>query len=151
MDNQKSIKDLVDFIAQKEYGSQISHKEIEKIICVPYRMQKYNSIVASAKKHLLSEGKMITSVRGYGYQIVPPDDYSHKAVRKIISGGRRISAGKRVLQCAPIKHMTEDGKRTHQLISDRVRILEAAVAGATTEVRMLDHKRNPLLPENIQK
>jgi len=150
MNTQKAIQNLVDKIFTMNYGDTITHAEIAQITGLPRYSSKYRSIVSRAKSQLQSEGKMIANVWKVGYRVVNPDEYSQQAISRIVSGGRRITAGKQVLQDAPVAKMTVEGRRTHQLVYDRTMILEAAVVGATTEVRMLGHKRNPLLPENIQ-
>jgi len=151
LDTKKTVQNLVEKISSMDYGETVTHMDIECITGISRHSSKYGSILSRAKRQLQEEGKMIVSVWNVGYRVLEPDEYSKQAISSIISGGRRITAGKQVLQNAPTAKMTEDGRRTHQLISDRVMILEAAVAGASTEVRMLSNKHNPMLPKNIQR
>lgn len=153
MEKEKQQKDqiLIQQICNMHYGDIILHSEIETIICEKYGTSKYGSIIAKVKRHVQSRGKMIKSVHGKGYCLVNPDDYSRCAVSKIVSGGRRITAGHRILQDAPLEDMSQNGRIIHRNVSDRVTILHAAITGATVEVKKLSNKNNPLLPENIQK
>lgn len=150
MDTKKIVQSLVDKISAMDYGDTITHMDIERVTGISRHSPKYGSVMSRAKRQLQEEGKMIVNVWNVGYRVLEPDEYSQQAISRIVTGGKWITKGKKVLHHAPVAKMSEGGRRTHQLVSDRTMILEAAVAGAATEVRMLGKKRNPYLPENIQ-
>lgn len=148
LNRQEKVKALVDAFSNEEYGATIEHWIIADIIEEVVGTQQYRDIVDKAKKELLDSGKMITSVYKVGYRVVNPDEYTDQSARCVVSGARRIDKGVRILNNAPVKDMTQYGVQKYNTISDRVRILQAAVCGAKVEVKMLNSKRdNPLKAE----
>lgn len=150
MPHEQKDRILTARIVTMDYGDSISHQEIEQLIGARKNSSKYNFIINKSKKKLLESGKMIESVRGYGYRVVEPDYYSRKAVSQVSSAGRRIASGAKILQFAPTAHMTEDGRTVHRRLSDRMALLNAAMHGATAEVKVLCSTRHPFLPQNTQ-
>lgn len=148
---QEKISKLIDAISSMDYGNSITHSEIGRIIDEKYGTRGYNDIVSDVRKKLPNLGKMIENSRGVGYQVVNPDDYVNIAVKKVIAGGKRITEGGNILRNTPVKNMSKDGYKRYCDVSDRMRVLEASIAGATVEVKMLERKNNPLLLSNIQK
>ena len=145
MTKEEKVKALVDAFINENYGSTIEHWKIAGIIEEKVGSQQYRSIVDRAKRDLLDSGKMIASVHGVGYRVVTPDEYTDQSARCVVSGARRIDKGTRILENAPVKDMTQHGVQRYNNISDRIRILQAAVCGAKVEIKMLNSKReNPL-------
>lgn len=145
MNKQEKVKALVEVFANEEYGKTIEHFKIASIIEESVGTPKYRQIVDRAKRELLDSGKMIASVHGVGYRVVCPDEYTDQSARCVVSGSRRIDKGVRILDNAPVKDMTQMGVQRYNTVSDRMRIMQAAVHGAKVEIKMLSEKRqNPL-------
>ena len=146
MTKQEKAKALVEAIANEPYGTTFEHFKIAAIIGERYGTPRYQEIVTRSKKELLESGKMISSVHGVGYRIVYPDEYTDQSAKCVVSGARRIDKGVRILDSAPVKDMTQMGAQKYNTVSDRMRIMQAAVHGAKVEIKMLAAKRqNPLL------
>ena len=146
MDRQDKIKLLVEEFAGMNYGETLEHFRIASLIEEGVNTSEYRYIVKKAKKQLLECGKMIANVKGAGYRVVCPDEYSFQSSKCVMAGARRIDYGTKILQNAPVKDMTLEGRQTYNSISDRMRILQAAMTGAKVEINMLSSKReNPLL------
>ena len=115
--------------------------KINYLLGVQYGSYQYGSIVQRAKKKLLESGKMIDCVRGSGYKIIMPDDYTDSSVKEIIGGAKKIDRGARIMRNAPVQKMSSAGLESYNLVNDRLHILQAAVAGAKVEINMLSQKR----------
>ena len=145
MNRQEKIKALVEVFANEEYGKTIEHFKIAAVIEEKVGSPQYRQIVDRAKRDLLDSGKMIASVHGVGYRVVCPDEYTDQSARCVVSGARRIDKGVRILDNAPVKDMTQAGAQKYNDVSDRMRIMQAAMHGAKVEIKMLSEKRrNPL-------
>ena len=141
MTRQEKIQKLVEYVFERKYGDLIEHYEIERVIGEKCRTTKYSDIVSGAQKKLQKVGKVIENVRGVGYKIVMPDDYSDKAVDLIASGARRIEKGGKILRYAPVNEMSQSGLEAYNTTVDRVKVLSAAVVGAKVELNLLAKKR----------
>lgn len=145
MERQEKIKKLVEIFCDMQYGDLMLHLEIEEIVGESRKTSQYTGIVNAASKKLLSSGKMIENVRGVGYRLVLPDEYTKASAKCVVSGGRRIDQGAKILMNAPVKEMSIFGAQTYRNVCDRVTILQASIAGATVEInRLSNRKKNPL-------
>lgn len=143
--NKKKYEILAEKIAEMDYGDTVLHSEIVAIIDVPYPSQKYNSIVQQAKKILLNDySRYIECVKGAGYRISYPDDFTKVSQKYVKRGVNAIKKSETILTNAPVNEMTEEGRTAYRRVHDRVVILNAAVQGANIEVKMLGKKRHPL-------
>lgn len=146
MDRQDKIKALVEEFANMNYGETLEHFRIAALIEEGVNTSEYRYIVRKAQKRLLECGKMIANVKGTGYRVVCPDEYSFQSSKCVIAGARRIDHGAKIMRNAPVKDMSLEGRQTYNSISDRMRILQAAMTGAKVEINMLSSKReNPLM------
>lgn len=146
MTKEEKIKALVDAFIDESYGATLEHFKIAGIIEEEIGSPQYRQIVQRAKRDLLDSGKMITSVFGVGYRVVDPDEYTDQSVKCVVSGARRIDKGNRILDNAPVKDMTQIGVQRYNVVTDRMKILKAAVTGARVEIKLLNSKRpNPLI------
>ena len=141
MQTNKQVEKLVNYIVEKDYGTIIYHQEIASLLGVQYGSHQYSSIVQRAKKKLLEVGKMIVCVRGQGYEIIMPDNYTDSSVKELIGGARKIDKGAKIMRNAPVQKMSSAGLESYNLVNDRLHILQAAVAGAKVEINMLSQKR----------
>lgn len=145
MNRQDKIKKLYDEIMGRGYGKTLSHEEIAFILGEREGSTQYRSLVSSVQKKLIESGKMIENVRGVGYRIIYPDEYTGQSVKCVMSGARKIDSGAKMLRYAPVKDMTVLGAQEYHRTADRMAILQAAVAGARVELSMLSNRRkNPL-------
>ena len=146
MTKQEKAKALVNLFLDKGYGVTVEHFTIASTIGEHYGSQNYRQIVGMANKELLESGRMVRSVWKVGYQVVNPDDYTGESGKRVKRGVRQIDKGMKILEHAPVKDMSQDGVQKYNTVTDRMRILQASMHGAKTEIRMLNAKRrNPLL------
>jgi len=145
MNRQEAIDSLVKAVEKRNYGDILDFKEIGYIIHQEYGTHAYNDILQAAKKRLELAGHMIVNVRGVGYKVLPPDDYTNEGVKRVRQGAKRIDRGAKVLNHAPVNDMTQQAREVHNRVNDRMVRLQAAMAGATVEIHMLGKSQNPLL------
>lgn len=148
MTRQEKVSAIVNLICSRNYGDTVTHTEMSAVIEEPVRSQKYRDIIGTANKRCVELGRMVRSVRGVGYQLVEPDDYTRQSVRCIVSGAKRIDSGVKILAHAPVSQMSQPGLEEYNRVNDRVRVLQASVAGAKVEIGMLaNHRQHPLLQQ----
>ena len=148
--NSKEAETLTDFIKTLKYGATIPHKTIENIINVSYINQRsrYNTIITKTKKLLLPYGICLESIRGQGYQIITPDDFTTHALRSYDHGFNAMKRGFSILENAPVEHMTEEGRTAHNRVYDRAVSLNAAMKGASVELKTLGQRKHPFAIQN---
>lgn len=149
MDRKTAIDNLFEEVSKRKYGSVLDFREIGLIIHQEYGTHAYNSIVQAAKKRLELAGHMIVNVRGVGYKVCQPDEYTNEGVRRVRQGARRIDRGTKVLNHAPVNDMTPAAREVHNRVNDRMTRLQAAMAGASVEIHMLSTSKNPLLNARV--
>ena len=146
MDRKDKIKALVENIVEKQYGDVISFYDIGTVIQDRKGTVSFNDVVQAAKKELLSSGYMLESVRCIGYRIVQPNDYTRQGVKMVRAGARRIDKGIKIMQYAPTEKMSVEAREAHNRVYDNMMNLQAAMAGASVQIHMLEKKRqHPLL------
>ena len=145
MNRQESIDSLVKVVEGRDYGDVLNYNEIGEIINQKYGSTKYNDILQAAKRRLEIAGHMIVNVRGIGYKVCYPDGYTSEGVRQMRYGAKRIARGAKIIGHAPVNDMTPEAREAHNRVSDRMAILQAAVAGASVEIHMLESRKHPLL------
>ena len=145
MKRQEAIDSLVKAVSERKYGDVLDFKEIGYIIHQEYGTNAYQDILQAARKRLEVAGHMIVNVRGVGYKVLQPDDYTKEGVKRVRQGARRIDRGTKVLNHAPVNDMTQQAREAHNRVNDRMIRLQAAMAGASVEIHMLGKNQNPLL------
>lgn len=145
MNRQESIDSLVKAVEERKYGDILDFKEIGYIIHQEYGTHAYSDILQAARKRLELAGHMIVNVRGIGYKVCMPDDYTNEGVKRVRQGARRIDRGAKVLNHAPVNDMSQEVREAHNRVNDRMVRLQAAMAGASVEIHMLSATTNPLL------
>ena len=149
MDWQKAVERACEVFADKSYGETVTHKELADAAMVKPGQKDYRYLMSAVGKKMLETGRMIESVRGVGYRLVEPDKYSTKSVDCVLSAGRRMDKGVKILDNAPVADMTQTGVQRYNNVRDRLTILQAHVTGAKVEINMLDGKRkHPLLADD---
>ena len=145
MTRKEAIDRLVEAVEERDYGDILNYAEIGNIIDQKYGSTAYNDIVQNARKRLIVAGHMIVNVRGIGYKVCPPDNYTGEGVRYMRQGARHIDRGAKIINHAPVNDMSQNGREVHNRVNDRMMRLQAAMAGASTELHMLSKPNNPLM------
>jgi hypothetical protein len=145
MNRKEAIDSLVKAVGERDYGDVLNFDEIGGIINQKHGTMQYNDILQAARKRLIAAGHMIVNVRGIGYKVCPPDGYTGEGVRYMRQGARRIDRGAKILNHAPVNDMSPQARETHNRVNDRMVRLQAAMAGASVEIHMLNTSKNPLL------
>ena len=145
MQRKEAIDALVTAVEEMEYGTVMSFRDIGHIIQKSYGDRAYNDILQAARKRLIATGHMIVNVRGIGYKVCPPDDYTGEGVRQMRQGAKRIDRGLKIMDHAPVQDMSPVARESHNRVNDRMRTLQAAMAGASVEIHMLGTNKHPLL------
>lgn len=151
IENKKKSEILSEYIStNKKWGDSILHKDIEKIISEKHGTTKYNSEISRTKRILLKEyGIILESIRGDGYRLTQPDGFVGQTLRHYKKGFNEIQTGMKILEHAPVKEMTEDGKDIYKRVFDRSVILTASMQGARAELKTLSRRQHPLSPELV--
>lgn len=140
----RSHERLAEYVSSKEYGDIIHYQEIETVTGERRKSSKYYNVITKAKKTLEATGKMIVSIPGGDYQIVYPGDYTKEYAGEVKKARNRLKHGKRILDGAPVKDMTDDELQTYNHVRDFNTRLTASFAGSVTEVKRLTGKKHPL-------
>lgn len=150
--NKTKSEILAEKLNEMHYGDVITHKQIAKLIKEKYRSNKYSSVIAKTKKILLKKyNKAIQNIIGDGYRIVNPDDFVNQSLKHYKRGFNEMQKGYDTLEYAPVQDMTPEGRDIYTKVYDRTIILNAAMKGASVELKTLANKRShPLAVENIQ-
>lgn len=150
MDRKTAIDNLVKAVEERNYGEVLNFDEIGGIINQKYGTTTYNDILQAARKRLVTAGHMIINVRGIGYKVCYPDGYTGEGVRYMRQGARKIDRGVKIIGHAPVNDMSPAARETLNRVNDRMRTLQAAMAGASVEIHMLETSKHPLLSANIR-
>lgn len=145
MERKEAIDALVAEVEAMDYGTVMSFRDIGSIIGQQYGSMRYNDILQAARKRLVATGHMIVNMRGVGYKVCQPDDYTGEGVRYMRQGARKIDRGVKIMDHAPVKDMSPAAREAHNRVNDRMRMLQAAMSGASVEIHMLGTRNNPLL------
>lgn len=142
--DKKKSEILADLIAAKPYGTTILHKEIESVIMEKYGTRKYNSEVQRTKKILEDKyGRKLESIRGDGYRLVEPDNFTEHSLRHYKRGFKEITKAHKTLEIAPVNEMSSEGRAAYQRVYDRSVLLNASLKGASVELKTLGKKEHP--------
>ena len=141
MKRKDKIKAAVELVMSKNYGDIITHREFIAVMREHGITSSYRDAITAAMRKCIDCGKMIENVHGVGYRVVMPDDYTGQSIRCISSGAKKIDNGAKILSHAPVQDMTQAGLEAHNKVADRMMILQASLAGANVEIRMLGEKR----------
>ena len=145
MDRKTAIDNLVKAVEERQYGETLYYQEIAAIIGRRYGTVSFGDVVSAARRRLIIAGRMIVNMRGQGYKVCPPDEYTGEGVRYMRMGARKIDRGAKIISHAPVNDMSTEAREIHNRVNDRMVRLQAAMAGASVEVHMLSANKNPLL------
>jgi len=150
--NKKKSEILAEKFAETDYGDVLLHSEISIIIQEPYPSTKYSTTIQKARKILLHKyNKSVECIIGDGYRVIYPDDFVKDALKHYKRGFNEMKKGEDKLQNAPVQNMTEEGRIIFRRVYDRVVILNAAVQGATVEIKALAKKPHPFALQGASK
>lgn len=141
MNRKDKVGKIVDAFANLDYGESMTHGQIAELVGVKKTDSEYRYLIHQSQKQLIDHGKMVESIRGVGYRVINPDDYTATATQCVTTGVRKINRGAQILAHAPVADMTPDGLQAYNHVRDRMVILQAAVTGAKVEINMLAKKR----------
>lgn len=145
MNRQEAIDNLVKAVKERNYGDVLNFDEIGGIINQRYGTRAYSDILQAARRRLIDAGHIIVNVRGIGYKVLLPDNYTSEGVRHIRDAGRKIDRATKIIDHAPVNDMSPDARAAHNRVSDRMTTFRAAVAGASVELHMLSANKHPFL------
>jgi len=149
--NKTKSEILAEKINELNYGDFISHQQIASVIEEPYGSNKYTSTISKAKKILLKKyNKVIQNIVGDGYRITSPDDFVQQSLKHYKRGFNEMQKGYDTLEYAPTKDMSQEGMSTYRRMHDRAITLQAAMKGASVELKTLGEKKHPMALENIK-
>ena len=149
--NKTKAEILVEKLNELSYGDFISHEQIATLIEEPYGTNKYTSVIAKAKKIKMKKyNKTIENIVGDGYRLVSPDDFVNQSLKHYKRGFNEMKKGYEVLEYAPTKNMTKEGRDAYRRVHDRAITLAAAMKGASVELKTLGQKKHPFAIENMQ-
>lgn len=152
IESKKKSEILAEEISKRKYGEVITHNEIEEIIQETYGTNKYKSEISRAKKIALTFfNRCIENIRGDGYRIVKPDDFTSHSLKHYKRGFNELQKGKTILDNAPTKDMTQEGLTTFRRVYDRSVLLVSSMEGAKAELISLNRDKSPFSPDNINR
>ena len=134
---------LADFIEPRAYGEIIRYQEIERVLAEKRGTSRYYNAISKAKKLLEVRGKMIVRIGGGDYQVAYPGDYVRGYAYEVKRARNRLKHGKRILECAPVKDMTEQEHMIYNRVYDFDARISAQFAGSVTEVKRLCSPKHP--------
>lgn len=152
IENKKKSEILAEKLNEMNYGDVITHQQVSSLIEEDYPSNKYSSTIAKSRKILLKKyNRAIENIPGDGYRLVNPDDFVQQSLKHYKRGFTEMGKGYEVLEYAPTKDMTKEGRDTYRRVHDRAVILQASMKGAAVELRTLGQKKHPMALENVKK
>lgn len=150
IENRKKSEILAERLNELNYGDFISHEQIASIIEEDYPSNKYSTTIAKTKKILLKKyNKTIENIPGDGYRLTNPDDFVQQSLKHYRRGFNEMEKGYDTLAYAPVQDMTLEGWDAYRRIYDRAITLQAAMKGASVELKTLGQKKHPFAIENM--
>lgn len=114
-----------------------SHAELAALLRVEPNSSKYYSIVTQAKRLLLKKRILWVTIKDAGYRVATPDEFTDAVRGNIVGASRKMKRAENIDIAAPVERMTEEGKKRHINLSDRLRVHAAMMQGVVKEVRQL--------------
>ena len=114
-----------------------SHAELAALLKITPNNHKYYSVINQARKLLLSKRILWVSVKDAGYRVATPDEFTGAVRGSIMGASRKMRRAELIDSAAPIERMSEEGKKRHINLSDRLRVHAAMMQGVVKEVKLL--------------
>lgn len=98
---------IYDEIMQRDYGSTLTHKEIQTLLDTNDRNRVHRA-VGHCNRVLTRENvpRVLGNIRGEGYRILQPGDYAPQALALQKQARRRMTNAVDLMQTAPLNDMT---------------------------------------------
>ena len=93
---------------------------------------------------MTAAGKLIVPVGHGSYRIIYPGDYTSAYAREVRCAKRRLSQGKKILDGAPVKDMSEAEITSYNAVCDFNLKLTAQFNNNVVQVRTLVHSKHPM-------
>lgn len=122
-------------------GSFHSHQEIASILRLSANSSRYYSVVQQARRLLLKKRILWVSVKDAGYRVALPDEFTSAVRSNVVGASRKMRKAQLVDMATPVERMTEEGKKRHINLSDRLRVHAAMMSGVVKEVLQLADPR----------
>jgi len=143
-EKQKIQDVLAEMISKYDYGTTINHDWISHVANIAYGTNRYKSLITKTKRILIKKyNKVLESVKGVGYRIILPDEYTDNTLGHYKRGFKELQRGYEVIESAPTAEMSPEGLEIHKRIHDRSTVLLASMQGAKAELKMLNKRRKP--------
>ena len=121
--NENRIKDAIDYILDKEYGSTILFGTLADVM--RYNIQdeqeekKFKSTMGRVKNILVDSGYILKTITGVGYYILKPKHISSYCYRTYIDKTKRLlEKSERVLKHVDQTELSETRKKEHSEMSE---------------------------------
>mgnify|MGYP004675778869 CR=1 FL=1 len=151
LNNKKRSEVLAEKLMEMNYGDIIKHEQIAEVINVNYPSNAYTTTIAKVRKILLKKGRCLENIVGDGYRILQPDSFVQHSLKHYKRGFNEMKKGYETLINAPTKNMTTEGRNIYRRVYDRAITLDAAMKGASVELKMLGKRNHPMEVDNINR
>lgn len=151
LNNKKKSEVLAEKLMEMNYGDIIKHEQIAEVINVKYPSNTYTSTIAKTRRILLKNGRCLENIVGDGYRILQPDGFVDHSLKHYKRGFNEMKKGYETLVNAPTKDITTEGRNTYRRVHDRAVTLDAAMRGASVELKTLGERNHPMSIENVNR
>lgn len=104
-------KMLIKAFSTSDYGTLITHEDIERILGCKRSEKRYYNLVKRWKREMLREAsRQIECVTNKGYEIVKPEAFRLSAKRQMTLAHKRARAAGEIIIKAPVELMSEEEK-----------------------------------------
>lgn len=121
--NENRIKDAVDYILDKEYGSTILFGQLAEImrfnIQDEQEEKRFKSVMVRVKNILVDSGYILKTITGVGYYILKPKHISSYCYRTYVDRTKRLlEKSERVLKHVDRTELSDIRKKEHEEMTD---------------------------------
>ncbi len=130
-------------VLDMNYGDCFTHQEASKMLGCVHGTSAYRTMISRAKKTLLQRGKAISSLHGYGYEVVKPDEYIAQSARHMKRAANEMSKGQAYADYAPLDEMTTEARQATVAMRDKIAQVASFMRTETCEVIRISRKKSP--------
>ena len=140
-------KELVAKTCDLDYGSFISHEDIQRIIHQSKEWKRYSWAIQQWRKHMLqSYNKCLENDKGRGYRIVHPREHGAVSVRFIDQAHKRAKKAVEVLTHTNVSKLSMAEKNKHDTIMSHAAGVAILTKSKSKEAKeLLGKEFKPLL------
>lgn len=146
-----STTQVINALKDKTYGDTFTFDELSTYAGLDVR--EYRSVITGAKNYLLKHhGKLLVSLRGIGYRISKPGEFSTVAGSYRNKAGKDLKRGRMILSVADLSEMTDKEKEETCKESGKISWLITATKIASKEKlgKRINFVRPPSEQEIVQ-